>query len=130
VAYLKPSFFLASVINPVLSALRIKPVLVVAGRKTGKETRVPINVLEHEGKRYLVAPRGETQWSHNLRTAGKGELRKGRHVEPIEVAAEVPDEGKPEIIAAYRERWEGETKRFWEALPDPADHPVFEIRAA
>jgi deazaflavin-dependent oxidoreductase (nitroreductase family) len=130
VAYLKPGFFLSSVVNPLLSALHIKPVLVVAGRKSGNFYELPVNVLEHEGKRYLVAPRGDTQWARNLRAAGTGELQKGRrHSEVIE-AIEVPDEQKPELIAAYRARWEGETKRFWKALPDPADHPVFEIRKA
>jgi hypothetical protein len=43
---------------------------------------------------------------------------------------EVPDDVKPDVIAAYRARWGRETKALWEQLPDPADHPVFEITGA
>jgi deazaflavin-dependent oxidoreductase (nitroreductase family) len=127
VAYLKPGFFLNSVVNPLLAALRIKPLLVVAGRKTGNFYEIPVNVLEHEGKRYLVSPRGETEWSRNMRAAGEGELRTRKGTEPITVVAEVADEAKPDLIAAYRAKWDSQTKRYWEQLPEPSDHPVFEI---
>lgn len=35
---------------------------------------VPVNVLELDAERYLVAPRGETDWVHNVR-AVDGQLR-------------------------------------------------------
>ena len=31
----------------------------------------PVNLLDHDGQRYLVAPRGTTQWVRNLRAAGQ-----------------------------------------------------------
>lgn len=127
-AYIKPGGFVR-VVNKVLSGLRLVPVLAVVGRKSGEVRTVPVNVLEHEGKRYLVSPRGETEWSRNLRAAGEGELRTRKGAEPITVVAEVADEAKPDLIAAYRAKWDSQTKRYLQQLPEPADHPIFEIAA-
>ena len=52
-------------------------VLAVRGRTSGEWRTTPVNLLEHEGRRYLVAPRGEAQWVRNLRAAGTGQLRVG-----------------------------------------------------
>jgi deazaflavin-dependent oxidoreductase (nitroreductase family) len=126
VAYLKPNSF-TQLANKLVQVLRVKPVLTVVGRKSGQPRSVPVNVLEDDGKRYLVSPRGETEWVRNLRVAGEAELRTRKRTEQIGVS-EVGDEAKPGLIDAYRARWERETKSFWTALPDPADHPIFEIR--
>ena len=53
-------------------------VLAVKGRTSGQWRTTPVNLLTHDGHRYLVAPRGEAQWVRNLRAAGTGELRVGR----------------------------------------------------
>jgi hypothetical protein len=55
--------------------------LAANGRKSGEWRTTPINPLTHEGRRYLVAPRGETQSVRNLRAAGAGELRVGKRAE-------------------------------------------------
>src|SRR5689334_16910577 len=84
----------------VLTALGISiygsRVLAVRGRKSGAWRTVPVNLLTVDGERYLVAPRGETEWVRNIRVAGGGELRLGRTREPIRVV-EVPDADKPPI---------------------------------
>ena len=49
-------------------------VLEVPGRKTGEPRRTPVNLMTHEGQRFLVAPRGHTQWVRNLRASGSGRL--------------------------------------------------------
>lgn len=115
--------------NRFVKRWRFTPALVVRGRKSGKAQEVPVNVLEKDDSRYIVSPRGETEWVRNLRAAGgRAELRPRKgEVEAI-AATEVPEDAKPDLIAAYRERWDGQTKAYWKALPDPADHPVFEIR--
>ena len=66
--YQKPDAVTACVINPLIIALtklglsvRGAHVLAVRGRKTGKVQEVPVNPVEVEGTRYLVAPRG-TAW--------------------------------------------------------------------
>jgi len=102
------------------------PTLAVRGRTSGEWRTVPVNVLELAGHRYLVAPRGDTQWVRNLRATDRGELRRRGRVEPFR-AIEIPDSEKPRVIEAYLTRWGYQVKGYFNALPDPADHPVFRI---
>jgi len=108
--------------------LRVVPTLHVRGRTTGQRRSVPVNVLELDGERYLVSARGETDWVRNLRAAGGGELEYSRRRTQRFTAVEVSDEEKPRVIAAYLDRWGNQVRSQFEALPDPADHPVFRIR--
>src|ERR1700719_938469 len=57
---------------------RYNYLLQVRGRKSGKIYSTPINLLELRGKRFLVAPRGRTQWVRNAEAAGEVTLKKGR----------------------------------------------------
>ncbi len=124
--YIRPSWFMRTVVNG-LMGMGSQTFLTVAGRASGKPQRVPVHVLEHDGARYLVAPRGDTDWSRNLRAAGRGMITAKSRKEAITVT-EVDDGAKPPLIAAYRAQWDAPTKRQWEALPDPADHPIFRIQ--
>ena len=45
--------------------LRHNYLLRVRGRKTGRVFATPVDVLELEDRRFLVAPRGRTQWVRN-----------------------------------------------------------------
>ena len=124
--YLRPGFVIARIVNPLLMRLRVVPTLAVRGRKSGTWRTVPVNVLEHNGCRYLVAPRGNTHWVQNLRAAGGGEIRTKKGAEPFR-AAEVANDEKPPIIEAYLARWGSQVKAQFKELPDPADHPVFRL---
>jgi deazaflavin-dependent oxidoreductase (nitroreductase family) len=114
-------------------------VLSVRGRKSGEWRSNPVNLLTFEGRRYLVAPRGQTQWVRNLRVAGGGELRVGRRVEAF-TATELADEQKPELLRTYLRRWKFEVGVFFDGVgPDaPAEklleiapgYPVFQIAGA
>ena len=111
-------------------------VLSVRGRKTGEWRSTPVNPLSYEGKRYLVSPRGHTQWVRNMRAAGGGELRVGRRVERF-TATELPDDVKPPLLREYLRRWKFEVGTFFEGVgPDAPDeklrqiapgYPVFQI---
>lgn len=90
-------------------------VLAVRGRKSGRWRTVSVNPLTIDGARYLVAPRGETEWVRNIRATGGGELRLGRKREPI-LVTELPDAEKPLIIRSYLKRWGWEVGRFFEGL--------------
>jgi deazaflavin-dependent oxidoreductase (nitroreductase family) len=113
-------------------------ILRVRGRRSGEWRETPVNVLTHDGHRYLVAPRGHTQWVRNLRAAGHGELRLGRRIEPFQ-ATELPDEDKPELLRAYLARWKAEVGVFFggvgpesseaDLLRIAPDHPVFRLEA-
>lgn len=112
-------------------------ILAVRGRKSGEWRSTPVNMLEHDGARYLVAPRGETQWVRNLRVAGSGELRVGRRVEAF-TAEEVADADKPDLLRVYLKRWKWEIGAFFKGLDHNSPetdlinaapgYPVFRIR--
>ena len=81
-------------------------VLEVRGRSSGEPRRTPVNLLELEGERYLVAPRGETQWVRNLRASGEGRLLVGTRGEPF-TAVELTDEAEAADAARLPEALEG-----------------------
>ena len=91
-------------------------VLAVRGRSSGAWRTVPVNLLVVDGQRYLVAPRGVTQWVRNLRAAGGGELRVGRRVE-VFTAEELADDDKPRraagVPAPVGVRGRGVLRRVW-----------------
>jgi deazaflavin-dependent oxidoreductase (nitroreductase family) len=111
-------------------------VLAVRGRKSGEWRTVPVNLLKYNGERYLVAPRGHTQWVRNMRAAGGGELRVGRKVE-VFTAAELSDGDKPEILREYLRRWKFEVGVFFDGVDASASdekllsiapgYPVFRL---
>jgi deazaflavin-dependent oxidoreductase (nitroreductase family) len=113
-------------------------VLYVRGRTSGQWRTTPVNVLTHDGRRYLVAPRGQTQWVRNLRVSGSGELKVGRRVERF-AATELADDQKPEILRAYLKRWKFEVGVFFDGVDADAPaaklleiapgYPVFQIAA-
>jgi deazaflavin-dependent oxidoreductase (nitroreductase family) len=106
------------------------------GRKIGEWRRTPVNPLELEGERYIVAPRGETQWVRNLRASGEGRLRKGRRTEEF-TATELADDEKLPLLRAYLRKWAWEVGAFFQGVgADAPDddlrgiaplHPVFRI---
>lgn len=141
--YQKPGWLTKHVFNGFVAFVRKRGlsvrgsrILVVRGRKSGHIRTTPVSPLEVGGRRYLVAPRGETEWVRNLRASLGGELRLGRHREPIGVE-EVPDDLKPPILREYLRRWKMETGQFFEGVTpeSPAPelrriaprHPVFRI---
>ncbi len=117
-------------------AIRGSNELLVRGRKSGKEQSLPVNPLTFDGARYLVAPRGETEWVRNLRAAGDGKLRLGRTTVPF-TATEIVDGPKAAVLQAYLKRWSLEVSSHFEGVSADSDladfqrvahnHPVFEI---
>ncbi|WP_436789429.1 nitroreductase family deazaflavin-dependent oxidoreductase [Yinghuangia sp. YIM S10712] len=114
-------------------------VLAVRGRKSGEWRTTPVNLLTHEGERYLVAPRGVTQWVRNLRATDGGELRVGSRAGAF-TYVELTDAEKPEILRAYLKKWKWEVGVFFDGVDASADdetllriapgHPVFRITTA
>ncbi len=141
----RPGWFTRRIFNPAVAlftrlglSLLGSRVLEVRGRSSGAPRRTPVNLLVLDGERYLVAPRGETQWVRNLRASGEGRLLVGRRSEPF-TGEEVDDEHKVPILRAYLERWKAEVGVFFDGVgPDSSDqelrsvapkHPVFRLRA-
>jgi F420H(2)-dependent quinone reductase len=142
--YAAPGFLTRRVFNPVVAwlarRLGVGPrglrVLSVRGRNSGEWRDTPVNLLTFAGRRYLVAPRGQTQWVRNLRVSREARLTLGRVTETVEVE-EVADPDKPPILRAYLAAWAREVQRFFPGLdpeardeafvPVAARYPVFRI---
>jgi deazaflavin-dependent oxidoreductase (nitroreductase family) len=141
--YVRPDWFTEHVFNPLVAALmRVgisvygSRVLAVRGRRSGQWRTTPVNLLEFRGQRYLVAPRGVTEWVRNIRVSHSGELRLGARREPIQVT-ELADDAKPELLRHYLQNWKWEVGQFFEGVGPQAseddikriapNHPVFKI---
>jgi len=109
--------------------------LEVKGRSSGAVRSTVVTWVGHEGTRYLVSPRGESEWVRNVRAAG-GEAairRRGRRNVRLE---EMPAEQRAPIIKAYLGKTAMATKQHFGIDPkaDVAEfaaiagrHPVFRI---
>jgi deazaflavin-dependent oxidoreductase (nitroreductase family) len=141
--YQRAGWFTTNVFNRTVAALTRagvsfwgSRVLEVPGRRSGEPRRTPVNPMTFEGQRYLVAPRGNTQWVRNLRASGRGRLLLGRRAEEFS-AVELPDADKPALLRAYLKKWKWEVGQFFAGVgPDAPDeelrriapdHPVFRI---
>ncbi len=141
--YRPPGWFTRNVFNRFIAFLTRhgvsvlgSRVLAVKGRSSGEWRTTPVNLLQLDGSRYLVSPRGEGQWVRNLRVAGSGELRVGKRTEQFR-ARELDDDDKPDVLRAYLRRWKMEVGMFFDGVgQDSTDeqvraiaprHPVFEV---
>ena len=93
--------------------------LEVRGRKTGRLHSTPVDLLELNGKSYLVAPRGRTQWVRNAEAAGEVTLKKGSTRRKFRLQP-IPDTAKPQILKAYLDSFKREVQRYF---PIPAGSP-------
>lgn len=117
-------------------SIRGSRVLAVRGRTSGEWRTVPVNLLTIGAERYLVAPRGETQWVRNIRVSTTGELHLGRQREVIHVV-EIADHDKIEILREYLRRWKAEVGVFFDGHSHESSnaelaaisnrHPVFRL---
>jgi F420H(2)-dependent quinone reductase len=141
--YVRPDWFTKNVFNSAVQLLtRLgvsmygSRILAVRGRKSAEWRTNPVNLLEFQGQRYLVAPRGVTEWVRNIRVSGGGELRLGSRAEPIRVS-ELADADKPPLLRTYLRKWKWEAGQFFGGVDADApeaeivriapDHPVFRI---
>jgi deazaflavin-dependent oxidoreductase (nitroreductase family) len=94
--------------------------LEVRGRKSGRIYRTPVHLLAWDGKEFLVAPRGRTQWVRNAEAAGEITLRRGRVRREFRLRA-VPNPERGEILKAYLDGFKSTVQRYF---PVPAGSPA------
>jgi deazaflavin-dependent oxidoreductase (nitroreductase family) len=104
--------------------LRHNYLLQVRGRKSGRVFSTPVDVLDRDGKRYLVAPRGYTQWVRNAIASGTVSLKKGRRSEEFGIRL-LSDDEKPEILKSYLDSYKLTVQRYF---PVPAGSPTEAFR--
>lgn len=111
--------------------------LEVRGRKSGKTYSTAVNLLELDGKQFLVAPRGRTQWVRNAEAAGEVTLRRRAsrrfRLRPLN------DSEKSQVLKAYLTNYKSAVQKFFPIQPNApleefakiaAGYPAFELIAA
>jgi len=96
--------------------------LTIAGRNSGKPRTTPVAVVTFRGERYLVAGYDSSNWVKNARVAGRGELQRGRKIEPVELV-EVPTEKRAEILQLFAQKIRG--GRAFLSVPPDAPYSAF-----
>jgi deazaflavin-dependent oxidoreductase (nitroreductase family) len=108
--------------------------LTIRGCKTGRPRSNPVVPVEHNGRRWLVAPYGPVSWVHNARAAGRVALTRRRDTREYAIREVPPEEAGP-ILKRYV-RIATATRGYFLAAKDSpvkdfiaeADrHPVFEL---
>jgi len=111
--------------------------LTTRGRKTGQPRTNPVVPVDHDGRRWLVAPYGPVSWVHNARTAGRVSLTRRRDTRDYTIREVTPGEAGP-VLKRYV-RISPSTRPYFQATKDSpvaafvaeADrHPVFELTPA
>jgi len=108
--------------------------LQVKGRKSGKVYSTAINLVDFEGKQFLVAPRGRTQRVRNAEAAGEVTLKRGAS-RRFRLRA-LDDSERLPVLKVYLTRYRSAVGRFFPIPPDsPLEafaaiangYPVFEL---
>ena len=111
-----------------------RQILTVPGRKTGRLYSTPVDVIELDGQRWLVAAYGPASWVANARAAGEVTLSRGRHSDRFEVEEVAPGAAVP-VLRTYMSEIRV-TRAYFDANPDSTDeaiaaelprHPVFRL---
>ena len=108
--------------------------LTIKGRKSGQPRTVAVNVVEYNGNRYLVAPRGNTEWSRNALAANGEAVVKHGKAENVRLV-EVPVAERVPIIQKYVKETAIVRKEFGVEPESPIEeyqriadkHPTFRI---
>jgi deazaflavin-dependent oxidoreductase (nitroreductase family) len=142
--YRRPGWLTRNVMNRLVARLTRmgvsvwgSRVLEVRGRRSGEPRRVPVNLLDLDGRQYIVSARGTGEWVRNVRAAdGSLDLLLGRRRQPM-LATEVADADKVPVLRAYLARWKAEVGVFFDGVDaDSSDdeiaaiahrHPVFTV---
>ena len=145
--YRKPGLLTRKIMNPfVVVMMRLgvsiwgSRILEVPGRTSGLPRRTPVNLLELDGRRYLVSPRGDGQWVKNVRSnGGRLDLLLG-HRRQGYAAQELSDDEKSPVLRAYLRKWKMEVGMFFDGVTAASDevevqriapsHPIFVLTEA
>jgi deazaflavin-dependent oxidoreductase (nitroreductase family) len=104
------------------------------GRKSGRIFKTPVNLMKYQGKLWLVAPRGHTQWTKNAEAAGSVTLKRGQATTYRIRKTELSE--RPPLLKLYLQTWSGQVQRYFKVRAEApvsefervaADHPVYEL---
>jgi deazaflavin-dependent oxidoreductase (nitroreductase family) len=108
--------------------------LTTTGRKSGRQLTHPVTVVDHDGRRWLVAPYGQVSWVHNARAAGRVRLGRRGTTTDYRVREVGAAEAGPvlkryvEVATATRPYFQATTRSpVEEFVAEAARHPVFQL---
>ena len=109
-------------------------ILTTVGRRTGATRHVPVQLVEVDGRRWLVGPYGSVGWVHNARASGRVTITRGRRTTEAGVEEVGPQRAAP-ILRHYLEQVPIVRPYFDVTTESPLDdferdaarHPVFLI---
>ena len=142
--YAKPSKMLQMTNSAVswLATLGLTPsdtvTIEVKGRHSGKIRSNAVTWVEHDGKRYLVSPRGESEWVRNVRAPGGDAAIRHRGRQQVRLE-EIATELRAPILQLYLKKTASATKQHFDVAPNAdvgafagvaAEHPVFLVTEA
>ena len=106
--------------------------LTTRGRKSGQPRTNPVQIVRHDGHRWLVAPYGTVSWVHNARASGTVTLSRGGTSDEFSVVEVEPRLAAPvlkryvalaPVVLPYFEAGIASPVEAYEA--EAAMHPVF-----
>ena len=112
--------------------------LEVKGRRSGQVHSNVVTWVEQDGERYLVSPRGESEWVRNVRAAGGEAFVRHRGRRKVRLEEVLVDQRAP-IVQAYLKKTAMATRQHFGVDPKAgleefegiaARHPVFRIAGA
>ena len=108
--------------------------LTTQGCRTGRARKNPVLVVEHDGRRWLVAPYGAVSWVHNARAAGQVRLARRRHTRVYAIREVDGPEAGPvlqqyvQVASATRQYFQADQNDPVESfIAEAGQHPVFEL---
>ncbi len=110
-------------------------ILTTVGRRTGRERRVPVQLVERAGQQWLVSPYGPVGWVHNARSAAKVTLTRGRRTREVAIEELPADQAAPilreyldkvPIVGPYFDVTKESSTEDW--VREAPRHPVFLVR--
>ena len=113
---------------------KYRHILTVRGRKSGKLYSTPVDVMEIDGRRFLVAPYGVVNWVKNVRAVEEVTLSRGGRTETGRAVELSPDASAP-VLRKYLQEVAVARPYFdvtmdasgTEFAAEAARHPVFEV---
>lgn len=103
-------------------------ILEVRGRRSGRIRRTLARPITVDQATYVVAIRGDTDWSRNLRAAGEARMWRAEEWRRVR-ATEVEGEERRRVVEAFvtSSRFAATRRIMTEQLPSADDHPTFRI---
>ena len=99
--WLRPANRIVKALHKIGLPLGTIHVLTVPGRKSGEPRSTPVSPLTVDDGRYLIAGLPGSDWARNVRSAGRGELAKGRTTTTVSLTEVLDPQVRRRVVSAF-----------------------------